>query len=127
MLVIRPDQMMALSADGMERRILDFLRDRFPARHAHVSTRALSALIRRAMTPSSGMRTEQEVARYALFGLMTEPDFDLNPSFSWAWPVLRDPARLGEDRLNRLFALARRHGHTADGMLRGGNTTHQGA
>ena len=127
MLVIRPDQMMALSADGMERRILDFLREQFPVRHAQVSPRALSALIRRAMTPSSGMRTEQEVARYALFGLMTEPDFDLNPAFSWAWPVLRDPARLGEERLNRLFALARRHGHTVGGMARGGHAIRQGA
>ena len=119
MLVIRPDQMRALAAEGMERRILDFLSGQLPARFAQVSPRALSALIRRAMTPSSGMSTEQEVARYALFGLVTEPDFDLNPAFSWAWPALRDPSRLGEARLNRLFALARRHGHTVDAAGKG--------
>jgi hypothetical protein len=116
MLLIRPDQIAALSVDGMEQRIRAFLRQQFPARTARIESAALSSLIRRAMAPGSGMTTEQEIARYVMLGVITRPDFE---SFPWAQPVLRDPRRTGEARLGRLFALARRHGFTARAAQKG--------
>ena len=120
MLFIRPDQMMALSADGMERRVLAFLRKEFPARLAHADPHALLALIRRAMTKASGMRTERDIARYAMLGLIVRPDFDFHPATPWAWPEPGDRTRDGEARLNRLYALARRHGYTVAAARAGG-------
>ena len=112
--------MKALSADGLERRVVDFLREQWPDRLAAFPAGDVAALIRRAMAPASGMGTEREIARYVLFGLVTHPAFDSNPAFSWAWPTLHDPSRQGEARLDRLFALARRRGYTVGAARMGG-------
>ena len=112
MLFIRPDQRMAFSVDGMERQVMAFLREEFPACFAHADRNALRALIGRALAPATGMRTEHDIARYAMLGLIIRPDFDSHPATQWAWPEPGDQGRNGEARLNRLYALARRHGYT---------------
>ena len=116
MLLLRPEQIALLSADSMERKITDFLREHFPERMARVDRGALKALIRRATAPGAGMVTEREIVRFVMFGLMTHLDFETNPATAWARPVLLDPRRRGEACLDRLFAQARRHGFTVRAM-----------
>jgi hypothetical protein len=127
MLLIRPDQLVALSADIMERRILGFLRQQFPARMARLDPQAVSALIQRALAPASGMTTEQEIVRYVIVGIVTYPDFETNAATAWARPVLRDAARRGEERVGRLFALARRHGFTVQAAQEDGDVSGRAA
>lgn len=113
MLRLRAAQMIALSGPALTRRIVAALTDRFPRAASAMSSVALSSLVRDAIgrAAAAGMRTEQQVTRYAALALLVRPDFETNEATAWARPVLADEALSAERKLSRLYALAQREGY----------------
>ncbi len=121
MLRLRAEQMIALSGPALTRRIVVALSDRFPLETMALSRNALSALVRGAIgrATCAGMRTEQQVVRYAVLALLVRPDFETSETTAWARPVLADAALSAERKLSRLYTLARRQGYEVRAMREG--------
>ncbi len=113
MLRLRAEQMIALSGAALTRRIVVALSDRYPLETAAMGRTALSTLVRGAIgrAAAAGMRTEQQVERYAVLALLVRSDFETSEATAWARLVLADEALSAERKLGRLYALARREGY----------------
>lgn len=113
MLRLRAVQMIALSGPALTRRIVTALSDRYPLEASAISRSELTTLVRGAIAraAAAGMRSENQVMRYAVLTLLVRPDFETSDATAWARPVLADPAMPAERKLTRLYALARREGY----------------
>jgi hypothetical protein len=113
MLRLRAEQMIALSGPALTRRIVTALSDRYPLETSAISRTALTALVLGAIgrAAAAGMRSQNQVTRYAVLALLVRPDFETSEATAWARPVLADPALSAERKLTRLYALARREGY----------------
>ena len=110
MLRLRTDQIMTLSAASLAPRVQVLLLAAFGPVALTLDRAFVVAAIRRAV--AAGMATEQQVGRYVMLALVVRPDFETNPDTAWAHPVVTDRRMPPERKLSRLYALARRHGHT---------------
>jgi hypothetical protein len=113
MLRLRAEQMIALSGPALTRRLVATLSDRYPLETSVISRTALATLVRGAIAraAAAGMRSENQVMRYAVLALLVRPDFETSDATAWARPVLADAALPAKRKLTRLYALARQEGY----------------
>jgi hypothetical protein len=117
-MIIRKDQADAFRqplAKGFEDRMVQHLRDAFPARVEGLGDDALRAEIRHGVTRAAqyNITAERDVARFIDLMFLVRRDFDTSQETPWARPILTDKASSAENRLRRLQMRARRPGAPA--------------
>ena len=113
MLVIRKEQMEVLQSyqrDQFEQRAQSYLREALPGACAGMDDAQLRQVIRAGVARAAehDITAECDVVGYLELTLRLGRDFDTDPAYPWARPILLDRCSSAENRLRRLRSLARR-------------------
>ena len=107
MLIIRKEQMETLSKymlNHFENRMIAHLRSRFKAQLVQTDDSELLALIRRGIEQAKQYDILEEfgIKRYLEYMIEYDPNFDTNPSTSWARQILTAEGVSGSKKMDRL-------------------------
>jgi hypothetical protein len=121
-LVIRQEQMKVLQSyqrDQFEQRAQSYLREALPGPCAGMDDAQLREVIRTGVARAAeyDITAERDVIGYLELTLSLGRDFDTDPAYPWARPILLDRLSSAENRLRRLRSLARRQSR-AESALR---------
>ena len=114
MLRIRNEQMRILAQPFVEQfadRVADHLCTEFPSRASALGRKGVEEIVRAGIAGATrvGIETEREIVLFVCLGVVAGLSF---PDRPWAQPVLADTRLTSEQKLSRLYALARRNGHS---------------
>lgn len=111
MLVLREQQMQALTRGALPHWIADHLKQFFPEECAAIGEIGLLECVRQGITraESHGFETEVQISQYVDLMFAFGADFDTDPTLSWPQPILSDPTLSAILRIERLVEAGCRH------------------
>jgi hypothetical protein len=118
MLVIRDEQLRALSLPLFEQWMESHLCDYFPEQCSNLPVTELRATIREGIAKARryGFTADADICRFVDISVVLGADFDIDPQYPWAAAILNDPAFPDAGvRLEMLFEAACEHLRQAPG------------